>query len=139
MTESEGTAGELARAHLRFGWWALLLYLSLGIALETLHGFKVQWYLDLAHTTRRMLWTLSPAHGVLLSIVNLVYARAAGRPSRWQPVASRMLRAATILLPGGFLLGGIGAQSGDAGLGILLVPVGAVCLFLAVLQTARSQ
>ncbi len=139
MTDSKGTAGELARTHMRFGWWALLVYLTLGIGLETLHGFKVQWYLDLANATRRMLWTLAHAHGVLLAIVNLVYARAAGRPSRWQPVASRMLRTATMLLPCGFLLGGIGAQGGDPGLGILLVPVGAACLFLAVLQAARSQ
>ena len=32
--------------HFRIGWWALLAYLTLGIALECLHGFKVRWYVD---------------------------------------------------------------------------------------------
>ena len=39
----------LSRHHLRFGWWSLLVFLSLGIALETLHGFKIGWYLDVAN------------------------------------------------------------------------------------------
>ncbi len=32
--------------HLRFGWWALAVYVCLGIVLETMHGFKIGWYLD---------------------------------------------------------------------------------------------
>ncbi len=132
-------SGGLARCHLRFGWWALLAYLFLGVVLESLHLFKVQGYLDLANSARRFLWTLAHAHGVLLALVNIVYARASGPPSRWQPLASRSLRAATILLPGGFLLGGAVTHGGDPGVGIVLVPVGAVCLLLAVAQTARSQ
>ncbi len=28
-----------SRRHLRFGWWSLLVFLTLGIALESLHGF----------------------------------------------------------------------------------------------------
>jgi hypothetical protein len=33
--------------NLRFGWWSLLVFLSLGGLLETLHGFKVGWYVGL--------------------------------------------------------------------------------------------
>ena len=29
----------LTKRHLRFGWWALLLFLTLGLGLEALHGF----------------------------------------------------------------------------------------------------
>ena len=39
----------LARRHHFIGWWGLLLFLSLGIALETMHGFKSDFYLDPAH------------------------------------------------------------------------------------------
>jgi hypothetical protein len=48
------------------------------------------------------------------------------------------LLAASVLMPGGFLLGGIWVYAGDPGLGILLVPVGGVLLFAAVLCAALS-
>jgi hypothetical protein len=43
-----------------------------------------------------------------------------------------------LILPGGFFLGGINARGGDPGLLVLLVPVGAVVLFVGVLSAARS-
>ena len=43
----------LTRRHIRVGWWSLLVFLSLGIVLETLHGFKIGWYLDTSSATRR--------------------------------------------------------------------------------------
>ena len=60
----------IARRHHLIGWWALLLFLSLGIGLETLHGFKVGAYLDPAHRMRRLMWTLAHAHGTLLAVVH---------------------------------------------------------------------
>ena len=48
------------------------------------------------------------------------------------------LRAATLLMPAGFFLGGVTVYSGDPGLGIVLVPVGGLLLFVAVLLTARA-
>jgi hypothetical protein len=41
-------------------------------------------------------------------------------------------------MPGGFFLGGLVFYGGDPGLGILLLPVGALLLLLAVSQTALS-
>ena len=43
-------------------------------------------------------------------------------------------------MPGGFFLGGVFMYSsgGDPGLGIFLVPVGAIALFIAVLLTASG-
>src|SRR5690606_19076132 len=73
-TEAERPAAPaVARRHLRFGWWALLGFLSLGIALEALHGLKVGWYLAASHETRRLLLTLAHAHGVLLALVNIAF------------------------------------------------------------------
>lgn len=41
-------------------------------------------------------------------------------------------------MPLGFFLGGVQFYGGDPGLGILLLPAGALCLFVAVLKTARA-
>jgi hypothetical protein len=53
-----------------------------------------------------------------------------------QRLASALLMAASVLLPGGFFVGGTFMYDGDPGLGILLAPPGAFCLFLGVFLTA---
>ena len=101
----------LTHRHLRFGWWTLLLFLTLGLVLETLHGFKVGAYLNVSNETRRLMWTLAHAHGTLLGLVNLAFAFTLSRLAEWtarpRGVASVCLRSATVLLPGGFFLGGL--------------------------------
>ena len=62
-----------ARRHLQFGWWSLVVFATLGLVLETLHGFKVRAYLDVSNETRRLMWTLAHAHGTLLAIVHIVF------------------------------------------------------------------
>lgn len=133
---------DYVRRHLRFGWWSLLVFLLLGATLETFHGFKAGFYLDVGNETRRLMWTLAHAHGALLGLVNV----AAGLTLRALrdlsddarvPLSSTSLTAATVLLPAGFFAGGISFYSGDPGVGIALVPVGAACLALAVFQLAR--
>lgn len=135
-------ASRYARLHICAGWWLLLVFLSLGIVLEGLHGFKSDWYLNVDHETRRLMWRLAHAHGTLLALVHLgfggcahYFGMAHGRRGQ---IASPLLIAASLLLPGGFLLGGIVIYDGDPGSGILLVPVGAVLLFAAVLLAALS-
>jgi hypothetical protein len=134
---SEGHA--LLRRHLRFGWVALLVFLSLGIVLEALHAFKGANYLNPSHDTRRLMWTLAHAHGTLLGLVNLAFAVSAAHFSRSSArrseLASGLLRGATLLLPAGFFLGGFGFQGGDPGLGIALVPLGALLLLASVILT----
>jgi hypothetical protein len=136
------TLHPLAAKHLRWGWWSILVFLTLGIVLESFHGFKVGWYLDVGNSTRRLVWTLAHAHGTLLGLVHLAFAMTVqlcpGWDSRPRAMASRLLTFAGLLLPGGFFLGGLQIYAGDPGLGILLVPVGALCLLAAVLLTARG-
>jgi hypothetical protein len=132
----------LRQCHLRFGWWALATFAALGLVLESLHALKAPFYVDAASETRRLLFTLAHAHGVLLSLVNLVWAVAgatafAGR-QRLATAASRCLRAATVLLPGGFLIGGARVYGGDPGIGIALVPAGGLLLLAALVLTARA-
>ena len=131
----------LARRHLRIGWWSILLFLTLGAVLEALHGFKVDWYLNVANETRRLMWTLAHSHGVLIGVLHVAFAFTLQfveeERAGWRRPAAACLTGALVLLPGGFLLGGIWVYGGDPGRGVLLVPVGAALLFVAVLLTAR--
>jgi hypothetical protein len=80
------------------------------------------------------MFTLAHAHGTLLALVNL----AAGLTARAMPdrpmsaSACSALRASAVLLPLGFFLGGWAVHGGDPGIGVLLVPVGAVLLLYGV-------
>ena len=131
-----------ARRHLRFGWWSLFVFATLGLLLETLHGFKVRAYVDVSNETRRLLWTLAHAHGTLLAVVHVVFGLCVATfpdlGARNLKLISTSLVAASIVLPGGFFLGGIAFYSGDPGVGVLLVPAGAVLLLAAVLSIARA-
>jgi len=132
----------LARKHLRFGWWSLLVFLSLGVLLEAFHGFKISYYLDVSNAARRLAFRLGHAHGTLLSLVHVAFALTLA--SRFAPAArlaeraSPLLGGATLLLPGGFLLGGLFLHGGDPGVGVFLVPVGALALFFAVFSIAKG-
>ena len=133
---------EASRRHLSVGWWSLLLFLTLGLVLETLSGFKVGLYLDVSNTTRRLMWTLAHTHGTLLSVLNIAFGLSIPHAPAWKEgrrvLASRCLLAALGLMPLGFFLGGVRIHSGDPGLGVLLVPPGGFLLFMAVLLTARA-
>jgi uncharacterized membrane protein len=127
-----------AHRNLRFGWWSLLVFLSLGGALETLHGFKIGWYVDVGNETRRLMFTLAHAHGTLLALINIAAGLTARKMDRFElrPSVSFALIWAAILLPAGFFLGGIVIYDGDPGLGVWLVPVGAILLFYSVARIA---
>jgi hypothetical protein len=127
------------RRHFKLGWWSLFVFVCLGISLEMMLAFRVGWYMDVDNDTRRLMLRLGHAHGTLLSLVNIAFAATLARvtlsaASRlW---ASRFLTAATLLIPGGFILGGLQIHNADPGLGIVLLPAGAVLLLFALYNTA---
>jgi hypothetical protein len=127
-----------ADRNLRFGWWALLVFLSLGGVLETLHGFKIGWYVDVGNETRRLMFTLAHAHGTLLALVNIAAGLTGRMVERFtlRSSVSFALIWAAILLPAGFFLGGIVIYDGDPGLGVWLVPIGAALLFYGIARIA---
>jgi len=129
---------QLADRNLHFGWWSLLIFLSLGAVLETLQGFKIGWYLDVGNETRRLMFTLAHAHGTLLAVVNIAAGLTARIVDRFtlRPSVSLSLIWAAILLPAGFFLGGIVIYDGDPGLGVWLVPIGAALLFYSIARIA---
>ncbi len=128
--------------HLRAGWLLLFLFIALGLVLESFQGFKFGWYLDVGNETRRMMLRLAHTHGTGLGLIQLAFAftvRLTGGVQAGRLMsASRCLQAASALIPGGFFLGGIQVFGSDPGLGIWLVPVGALCLLAAVAMTFRE-
>jgi len=132
----------LVRAHLKFGWWSLLVFVSMGVTLEALHGFKASFYLHPAHETRRLMWTLAHSHGTLLAVLQFLFAATVrwgfSPPGRKRQVASACLRLAAVLLPAGFFLGGLVLYDGDPGLGVLLVPLGGLALVVGILCSALN-
>ena len=140
-TKDVGESADYSRRHLRFGWWTLLVFASLGLVLEALQGFKVAAYLDVSNETRRTMWRLAHTHGTLLGAINILFALTLRSSTVTPAAASRIsttLIAATLLLPLGFFLGGVVFYAGDPGIGVLLVPVGGVLLLLALFWIARS-
>ena len=128
-----------ARRHMKAGWAMISVFMTLGLALEGMHGFKVRWYLDFTNETRRLMFRLGHAHGALLGILNIVFAltlaQAAGK-DRDPGLVSKMLLAGSLLMPAGFLLGGISVYGGDPSVGVILVPIGALLLVAALAATA---
>src|SRR5688572_15368670 len=127
---------------MRIGWGAMLAFVTMGMALELMHAYKVSFYLDVDQETRRFLWTLAHAHGIGLSLLNVVFAatlHAVLRSvSRALQLASLLCGWSTLLIPLGFFLGGIVTYGGDPGVGVFLVPAGAGMLWIAVLIIARE-
>jgi hypothetical protein len=131
----------LVRRHLAFGWWSLAVFTAIGLLLEALHGLKVGWYLDLGNATRRLSFTLGHAHGTLLGFVNLAFALSLREAKLSRVAAARVsfaLRAATVLMPLGFMLGGIAFYAGDPGFAIVLVPPSGVLLVVGLVAFARG-
>jgi hypothetical protein len=134
------TIAPLVRRHMLFGWCALLVFVTLGTTLEVLHALKAAAYLGVGNETRRLMWTLAHAHGIGLSILHIAYAATLralfDAPTGGLGFASQGLSWASVLVPGGFFLGGIVTYGGDPGVGVFLVPLGAAVLFVAVALVA---
>lgn len=122
-----------------FGWYLLALSIPAGLTLEALHALKVEVYLG--STMRRELWTLAHAHGNLLGVLCLAFAAVADRfieDSKARASTSWWLRLGSSLMPLGFFAGGVLNFEGDPSLGILLVPIGGLCLVYALVGAARA-
>jgi len=129
----------IARRHLLLGWTALLVYLTFGLFLEMLHGFKAAFYLDVGNEARRLMWRLAHAHGTLLALVNVIYGLTVKAvPEAGDGLASVCLSAALVLVPLGFFFGGTITNGGDPGAMVLVVPPGAVALAIGAGMVVRA-
>lgn len=132
---------QLLRRHLAWGWWALAIFTLLGLVLEAGHGLKLGWYLDADNATRRLSFTLGHAHGTLLGLIHLAFALSLPHlqlSAIGALRASFALRAVTVLMPLGFLLGGVAFYAGDPGFAIVLVPPAGALLVVVLIAIARK-
>jgi hypothetical protein len=135
------TMTEYSHRHVRLGWWWLVVFAGLGLILETFHGFKVGAYLDVSNETRRLMWRLAHAHGTLIGVVHILFGlslKDGNTGVRNVRTISVALVVAGVLLPLGFFLGGIRFYGGDPGIGVILVPVGAVFLLAGLFLIASG-
>lgn len=128
--------------HLQIGWQCLALFMLFGLALELMHAFKVQFFLNVSTEPRRLMWTLAHAHGTMLGLLNLAFSfttfLSSDSSGFHRKFASLALITATVLVPGGFFLGGLWMHGGEPGYGIVLVPLGAILLVLAAVLTVKN-
>ena len=119
------------------GWVSIAGWMSFGLLLEGLLGYKIPAFLEDAQ--RRELFRLAHTHGTLLALV-LIAAALCGRLFDIRPpsVAPAALRLGAVLMPLGFLLGGIWHPEGDPGVGIWLVPPGALMVIFGAIATAMA-
>jgi len=112
---------------IRQGWISLALWITFGVLLEGLIGFRTPSYLD--DGVRREMFRMAHAHGTLLNLI-LIGAAICARLDmiRLGRMTSLGLCTAAILLPAGFLVGGLWHFKDEPGPAILLVPIGAIVL-----------
>jgi hypothetical protein len=127
---------EPARRRARIHSYRLLFASAcLGFCVELAHAFKLSPYLDVP--LRRELLTWAHAHGVGLALILLAYA-ATGIVDAASARNARVLMLGGVLMPAGFALASIDLHESDPGLGILLVPVGALLVLRALYVAMRS-
>jgi hypothetical protein len=90
---------------------------------------------------RREMWRLAHAHGTLLGMLCLVFSVVADKhlvdPARAS--IARLVRWGAVLMPVGFFAGGILNSEGDPSLGVVIVPIGAALLVVALVRCAFNR
>jgi hypothetical protein len=139
VNKEPAAEGALSIRHLALGWGALLVFVCLGLLLESLLAFKVGPYVDVDHEARRTMWRLAHAHGTGLALVNVGYGLTVRAvPATADALASGCLVAALLLVPVGFFGGGLDVHGGDPGILVFLVPPGAVALVVGIARVAMA-
>jgi hypothetical protein len=134
---STETAAQPFRSALIQGWISVAVWMTFGLLLEGLLGYKTPAYL--LDDTRRELFRLAHAHGTLLGLI-LLAAALSGQLFKLAPprAAWISLRLGAAVMPVGFLLAGIWHYESDPGLGIWLVPPAALLLIFGVVAFALA-
>jgi len=119
----------LADRLLRHGWASVAVWMSVGLLLEGLLGYKIPAYLN--DPQRRELFRLAHTHGTLLGVLLVVAALVLARGATVPGIAATALRVGAVLMPVGFLVAGIWHTESDPGLAVWLVPPGALLVIYA--------
>jgi hypothetical protein len=119
------------------GWLGIALWMTFGLLLEGLLGYKIPSYLN--DSQRRELFQLAHAHGTLLNVVLVIAALCAKKfLLEISTLGRTALRIGTLLMPIGFFFAGISHTEGDPGMAIWLVPPGALMVIFGAIYLALA-
>jgi hypothetical protein len=115
------------------GWFSIALFMTFGLALEGMMGFKSPEYLG--DPLRRELFTLAHTHGALFGLLLV----AAGLTLRSLDLvlprpALAALRVGALLMPAAFFAAGLRHPEGDPGPAIWLAPAGGILVIYGVIS-----
>lgn len=128
-------AQSLAGRMMVVGWVSIAFWMSVGLLLEGLLGYKIPAYLN--DLQRRELFRLAHTHGNLLGLILVVASLCISRSANPPPRAAQIaLIAGSILMPLGFFFAGIWHPEGDPGIAIWLVPPGALLVIFGAITLA---
>jgi hypothetical protein len=112
-------------------------WMSFGLLLEGFIGFRVSLYMSVS--IRREMFQLAHTHGTLLSLLLLLSALTISKdlvyPNKFSLLS---LRIGTILMPLGFLLGGIWTNKEEPNTLVFFAPIGGILVILGVINLALS-
>lgn len=122
-----------AAAIFRQGWIGLAVWMTFGLFLEGLIAFRTPIYLQ--DPVRRELFRLGHAHGTLLSLLLIVAGLYSIRAGRTLPRISNIsFRSGAILMPIGFILGGISHYESDPNPLVFLAPLGGLLVLFSIIS-----
>ena len=120
------------------GFLSIAFWMSVGLLLEGLLGYKTPGYLQ--DPVRRELFRLAHAHGTLLGLLVVVAGLVTQSLQMSAPRYSRLaLQIGAAVMPFGFLISGIWHYESDPGLGIWLVPPAALLVIFGIISMALSS
>ena len=119
------------------GWLSIAVWMSVGLLLEGLLGYKIPAYLNDAD--RRELFRLAHTHGTFLGLVLIAAALSEKRGARFPRAASMALSIGSALMPLGFFLSGLWHPEGDPGPAIWIVPPSALLIIFAAVALALAH
>jgi hypothetical protein len=125
------------RSLLRQSFIGIAAWMTFGLLLEGFIGFRVSGYMSVP--IRREMLTLAHTHGALLSLLlllsTLTISKGLVYPNK---LAILWLRIGTVLMPFGFLLGGIQPNKDEPNMFVFLAPIGGILVIFGVVNLALS-
>ncbi|QQS32697.1 MAG: hypothetical protein IPM50_13715 [Acidobacteriota bacterium] len=122
---------------LKQAWISIAVWMTLGLLLEGLLAFRSPAYLQ--DEVRREMFRLAHSHGGVLNLLLLAAAFYIRIYSPKFPKAAMLaLRLGVVLMPVGFLLGGVWHSDSDPGPGVFLAPLGGLMIIFGVVSVAVS-
>ncbi len=116
-------------------WISLAAWMSVGMLLEALIAFRSPAYLQ--DPLRRELFRLAHTHGAVLNLVLVIASMYLSNRSLTLANPARIaFQAGVVLMPLGFLLGGLWHTETDPNMFVFLAPAGGILVIFAVVSIA---